>query len=116
MLDRREDLTATYNRFHKSDESAEDIARLRQLHVEMDNAVAIAYGWHDLNLGHAFHETPQGIRYTIHDAARREVLTRLLALNHERYGEEVHAGLHDKKKPGKKEKAKPTANEQMELL
>jgi hypothetical protein len=32
-------------------------------------------------------------------APRREVLTRLLNLNHERYAEEVHQGLHEKKKP-----------------
>ncbi|HMQ35141.1 MAG TPA: hypothetical protein PKD53_30765, partial [Chloroflexaceae bacterium] len=33
---------------------------------------------------------------TISEAARREVLDRLLRLNHERYAEEVEAGLHDK--------------------
>lgn len=63
----------------------------------MDNAVAAAYGWSDLTLGHGFHETKQGLRYTISEAARREVLDRLLRLNHERYAEEVEAGLHDKK-------------------
>jgi SNF2 family DNA or RNA helicase len=53
----------------------------------------------DLDLGHGFHETKQGVRYTIHEAARREVLGRLLKLNHERYAEEVAQGLHDKGKP-----------------
>lgn len=42
----------------------------------------------------------QGVRYTIREPARREVLARLLALNHERYAEEVKAGLYEKK--GKK--------------
>lgn len=102
MLARQEGLTATYNRFHKPQENASDIVELRHLHVEMDNAVAAAYGWSDLELGHGFHETTQGVRYTIHEAARREVLSRLLALNHERYAEEVKAGLHEKK--GKKRK------------
>ena len=64
----------------------------------MDNAVAAAYGWSDLDLGHGFHETKQGIRFTISESARREVLARLLKLNHERYAEEVAQGLHDKKK------------------
>ena len=64
----------------------------------MDNAVAAAYGWTDLDLGHGFHETKQGVRYTISEPARREVLARLLKLNHERYAEEVKQGLHDKKK------------------
>ena len=64
-----------------------------------DAAVAAAYGWTDLDLGHGFHETKQGVRYTISEPARREVLARLLKLNHERYAEEVAKGLHDKKKP-----------------
>jgi hypothetical protein len=105
MLARQEGLTATYNRFHDLSESAADIARLRELHIEMDHAVAAAYGWHDLDLGHAFHETAQGLRFTISEAARREVLGRLLELNHERYEEEVRKGLHEKAK-GKGQKAK----------
>ncbi len=114
MLSRQEGLTKTYNRFHNPDESAADIQKLRDLHVEMDKAVAAAYGWTDLDLGHGFHETKQGIRFTISESARREVLARLLKLNHERYAEEVKQGLHDKKKPkaakGKKAaKANPQA-------
>ena len=37
-----------------------------------------------------------GLRYTIHPDARREVIKHLLILNHERYNEEVKQGLHDK--------------------
>ena len=59
----------------------------------------------DLDLDHSFHETSQGIRYTIGPDARREILDRLLELNHARYAEEVAAGLHAKKK-GVKAKAK----------
>ena len=44
---------------------------------------------------------PQGLRFTISEAARREVLTRLLKLNHERFAEECRQGLHTTKK-GKK--------------
>ena len=98
MLARQEGLTKTYNRFHNPDETSADIQKLRQLHVEMDNAVAAAYGWTDLDLGHGFHQTKQGLRYTISEPARREVLARLLKLNHERYAEEVRQGLHEKKK------------------
>ncbi|MGB3294769.1 MAG: DNA methyltransferase [Phormidesmis sp.] len=99
-------LTKTYNRFHTPEDTAPDIATLRTLHIEMDTAVAAAYGWQDLTLDHGFHETKQGLRFTISEAARREVLDRLLALNHERYAEEVKQGLHDKKKKGKKTKPK----------
>jgi hypothetical protein len=66
----------------------------------MDHAVTAAYGWTDLDLGHGFHETKQGVRFTISEPARREVLQRLLKLNHERYAEEVAAGLHEKKRGG----------------
>ena len=55
------------------------------------------HGWQDLKQEHGFHDTKQGLRYTISEAAQREVLDRLLRLNHERYAEEVRQGLHDKK-------------------
>jgi len=41
-------LTKTYNRFHDPQETAPDIEKLRQLHIEMDQAVCAAYGWNDL--------------------------------------------------------------------
>jgi len=127
MQTRQEGLTKTYNRFHDPKETAADIAELRRLHVEMDEAVAAAYGWWDLiggdyresgfgsrgseesafpesrhpnldtRLKHGFHATKQGTRYTISETARREVLDRLLELNHQRYAEEVAQGLHEKK-------------------
>ena len=96
MQARSEGLTKTYTRFHDPEERAEDIARLRELHREMDETVARTYGWDDLELGHGFHETKQGLRYTISEGARREVLGRLLKLNRERYAEEVALGLHEK--------------------
>jgi hypothetical protein len=77
MLARQEGLAATYNRFHDPDETGADIVRLRELHAAM---------------AHGFDETPQGLRYTISEPARREVLARLLELNHARYAEEVKAG------------------------
>ena len=91
MVARRQGLTTTYNRFHSPHEVSHDIAALRALHVEMDYAVATAYHWTGLDLGHGFHQTKQGIRYTISEAARRTVLDRLLALNHERNAAEQSA-------------------------
>ncbi len=86
-------------------EVVEGVLCLRQLHVELDNAVRDAYGWQDLDLEHAFHEVdtlPENdrTRYTISPAARKEVLKRLLALNHQRAAEEAQA------KPVKEKKAK----------
>jgi len=94
MLDREEGLTKIYNRVHDPEEHADDIARLRDVHAELDYAVRDAYGWTDLDLGHGFHETKFGTRFTFAPAPRQEVLDRLLELNHERYAEEVRQGLH----------------------
>jgi hypothetical protein len=103
----RADILGEMGSYLYPDESAEDIERLRELHVEMDRAVADACGWDDLDLGHGFHETKQGLRFTISEEARREVLDRLLLLNHERYAEEVAQGLHDKKAKKGKKRTKP---------
>ena len=54
------------------------------------------------------------VRYTISPDARKEVLKRLLKLNHEIHEQEVKAGLHVKGKSKKKQKA--DATEQMKLL
>ena len=115
MLDRQEGLTKTYNRVHDPDEHADDIARLRELHVELDYAVRDAYGWTDLDLGHGFHETKFGTRFTFAPGPRQEVLDRLLELNHERYAEEVAQGLHGKPKAKGKRKAAPAGSMAMEL-
>lgn len=102
-------LTKTYNCFHDRAETDPDIGKLRQLHIEMDQAVCAAYGWQDLltgeGLNHDFHDTKQGQRFTISETIRREILDRLLQLNHQRYAEEVAQGLHNKK--GKKKASKP---------
>ncbi len=116
MLDREAGLTEFYNRFHDRAEASDDIARLRALQVELDQAVAAAYGWSDLDLGHGFHATKQGERYTLSEPARRTVLDRLLALNHQRYADEVNAGLHEKGAKQGKAKAKKPQPEQAELL
>jgi len=45
--------------------SVEDDApgeKLQHLHIEMDQAVSVAYGWHDLDLRHGFHEMKRALR------------------------------------------------------
>lgn len=92
------------------EEAIAGIVKLRELHVQMDNAVLDAYGWNDIALCHDFYEVdylPENDRwrYTIHFDARKEVLKRLLELNHKIHEEEVKAGLWDKK--GKKKYKTP---------
>lgn len=91
------------------EEAIQGILKLRELHVQMDEAVLEAYGWTDIQLRHDFYEVdylPENdrVRFTIHPDARREVLKRLLELNHKIHEEEVKAGLWDKKKTGKRKK------------
>jgi hypothetical protein len=105
-------LTKTYNRFHDPDETHPDIQTLRHLHRQMDETVAAAYGWDDLSLNHNFHQTKQGIRYTIDEPARRELLDRLLQLNFDRYAQEEKQGLHQKKKTKPKPKTTKTNDKQ----
>ncbi len=92
-------LTKLYNRFHDSADRGPRIEELRELHRAIDLAVARAYGWDDLDLGHGFHEVPylpenDRTRFTISESARIEVLCRLSELNRSRYEEEVAQGLH----------------------
>jgi hypothetical protein len=88
MSARQEGLTSIYNRLHSPTETSRDITHLRELHVELDQLVARVYGWDNLDLCHRFHDTRRGVRYTISETARCEVLERLLALNHRRCAEE----------------------------
>jgi len=94
MTQNQEGLTKTYNRFHSPHTIQKEVKVLRDLHIEMDEEVKNAYGWNDLALQHDFHTTKKGLRFTISDTARREILDRLLVLNHSRYTEEVAFGLH----------------------
>lgn len=92
-------LTQFYNRFHNPEEKDTKLVSLRDLHRQMDLAVLASYGWQDLDLAHDFHEMPylpvnDRCRFTLSEHARLAVLRRLSELNHERYGEEVEAGLH----------------------
>lgn len=92
--------TDVYNAMHDSKQDDLQLRQLRECHSNVDEAVVSAYGWDDIALSHGFHHTQQGLRFTICERARREILQRLLELNHNRYAEEVAQGLHGKR--GKK--------------
>lgn len=131
MLGMQLGLTDTYNLFHKKndlnfckiksgkvlffkhlektantisfDEAVQGIVKLRELHVQMDEAVLDAYGWNDIALKHDFYDVdylPENdrVRFTIRPDARKDVLKRLLELNHKIHEEEKASGLLDKKK------------------
>ncbi|RAO51548.1 hypothetical protein LUPAC06_06233 [Micromonospora saelicesensis] len=104
MLSRQAGLTTTYNLVFDHGCEDEDVVELRRLHRHIDEAVCRAYGWDDLvkqGLDHGFHKAGAYTRYTVGPAVQREILDRLLQLNHQRYAAEVAAGLHAKKKTGR---------------
>jgi hypothetical protein len=113
-------ITKLYNLFHnceltptevsraskktsEAESGYEGILELRDLHRQLDQAVLTAYAWHQpgpdgpaIVLGHDFHEVetlPENdrTRYTITPQARKDLLTRLLKLNHHRAAEETAA-------------------------
>ncbi|GLY21621.1 type IIL restriction-modification enzyme MmeI [Micromonospora sp. NBRC 101691] len=105
MLSRQAGLTATYNLVFDPACQDDDIVELRRIHRDIDVATCRAYDWDDLveqGLDHGFHKAGAYTRYTVGPAVQREILDRLLELNHQRYAEEEAQGLHDKKKSARK--------------
>ncbi|KJS60888.1 Eco57I restriction-modification methylase domain-containing protein [Streptomyces rubellomurinus] len=87
MLRRDLGLTKLYHLVNDqeiADSFDRDVARLRQLHVALDEAVMDAYGWGDVPLEHGFHTYRQMQRWTVSPGARVEILDRLLEENHRR--------------------------------
>ncbi len=102
-------------------EAVEGIFQLRRLHKEMDEAVLKAYGWMDIDLAHDFYEVdylPENdrIRYTISPAARREILKRLLELNHEIHAQEMEAEKQSTPAPKKSRGKKKSTNDKQSSI
>lgn len=100
MVSRQAGLTATYNLVNDAACQDQDVAELRSIHRMIDEAIFRAYGWHDLlaqGLHHDIHNVGRDTRYTVGPAIQREIVDRLLEMNHQLYAEEVASGLHEKK-------------------
>jgi hypothetical protein len=94
------------------------ILELRALHRALDQAVLTAYAWHQpgpdgpaIDLAHNFQQVetlPENdrTRYTITPQARKDLLTRLLKLNHARSAEEATKIPVKATKTGKPQRAK----------
>lgn len=94
MVRRGLGLTDLYNLVNDpdtADSSDLDVARMRQVHVELDQAVMDAYGWNDVLLAHGFHTYRQMTRWTVSPTARVEILDRLLEENHRRAAAQAEA-------------------------
>jgi hypothetical protein len=84
MLGRALGLTKLYNQVHDPAVFDPAIVHLRKLHAQIDHAVLKAYGWDDLDPQIGHHQTKIGIRWTVSQQARFELLDRLLVENHRR--------------------------------
>ncbi|QDU97611.1 Eco57I restriction-modification methylase domain-containing protein [Lignipirellula cremea] len=81
MLDANQvGLSQVCRRLHSESDNREDICQLRQLYVDLDQAVAAAYGWSDLNVERALDATG----FHLAAETQTEILRRLFALNQER--------------------------------
>jgi hypothetical protein len=81
MLRRQFGLTKLYNLVNDLDYADDDIVRMREIHVELDQTVMDAYGWGDVELDHGFHTYRQMRRWTVSPTARVEILDLLLKEN-----------------------------------
>jgi hypothetical protein len=93
-------LTTFYNNYHSPDE---EMSKMRMNQISLDNEILRLYNWDDIILNHSFYEVDylseiDNIRFTISPEARKEILKRLLILNHERFNEEVEAEKQAKQK------------------
>ena len=85
---------ALMDRVHDRANSDIDILDLRAALKDVDSQVLLAYGWNDLSVEYEFREIGRGRRLGLETGLAREVLRRLLELNHQNYEEEVAEGLH----------------------
>lgn len=102
MIARNEGMTPTYNRFHDQDCSDLAIARLRELHAEMDRTVLEAYGWVDLaeEMDAIFLDEQNEMEFVYQGRLfwpapfRDKLLARLLDLNRAQAAEEQAGAAH----------------------
>lgn len=99
MMRRQLGLTKLYNLVNDpdiSDSSDADVARLREIHRQLDETVMVAYGWSDVPLDHGFYEYRKMTRWTVCPEAHIEILDRLLEENHRRAKlEAAQGGEHE---------------------
>lgn len=111
MLHRELGLTKLYNLVNDpavTNDADSDVSRLREIHVELDEAVMAAYGWSDVRLRHGFHSYRQMERWTVCPEARAEIFDRLLEENHQR----ATAKLGDVETKNKSSKSKTLDTQQ----
>ena len=118
MLRRELGLTKLYNLVNDPGLGAgtdPDVDRMRAIHVELDETVAAAYGWDDLDLTHGFHSYRKVTRWTVPPATRVEILDRLLKENHRRAAAEALTQSSSPAKRGRKSAKTPIQEETLDI-
>lgn len=90
-------MTDAMNAVHSPDEADARTVELRQLLERVDRAVALAYGWLNLDLAHDFHDEVDAegttvVRHGLSSAARDQALAALIELNRQHYEKEPTSG------------------------
>ncbi|MCY1654369.1 hypothetical protein OVA20_07610 [Streptomyces sp. SL294] len=85
MLARGWGMTTTYNHVKDSTATDPEVIALRNLHTEIDHTVLTAYGWTDLDPKIGLYDTKIGVRWTMEQDVKYEVIDRLRTLNQERF-------------------------------
>lgn len=88
MMTRRNlGLTELYNLVNDPEViSDKDANTMREIHIDIDEAMLAAYEWDDVSLDHGFHVYRQMERFSVPPPARIEILDRLLFENYCRAG------------------------------
>ena len=86
LLSREIGLTELYNMFHDSENTKQEIVKLRELHNKLDNAVLLAYGWNDIRIQREFITTEYGLRYEPNINIKNKIIARLFVLNQHKSG------------------------------
>ena len=118
MLRRELGLTKLYNLVNDPELETgadPDVDRMRAIHVELDETVAAAYGWDDLDLTHGFHSYRKVTRWTVPPAVRVEILDRLLEENHRRAAAEALTQSSSPAKRGRKAAKTPIQEETLDI-
>ena len=82
MLKHKLGMSEFYNKVNDKENKEIEVEKLRELISNLDLSVLSAYGWDDIPLEHGFHTDKGVTKWGIDTISKKEILSRLLNLNH----------------------------------
>jgi hypothetical protein len=116
MEDRGCGLTTAYQLLDDPQECDSAVQSWRRAFDRLDESAVSAFPLSGLDVGHGFHQTTQGIRYTISVPTRTELLDRLLEVNHQRAAVETAAGVTRQRRGGARRRRPINGQTSLEAL